>query len=990
MKNILALTVLGSIVLNSCTMEETGMPETDKSRIFLTAVVEENTKTKNTLPVSETIASDLNVFLYDEKDRLADSKYFSDITGEIAMPFFLNRQYSIYVIANAGDLTSDPNTVDVDGINGLIWNLGDLSGLYGKNGAIPMSGRLARREFGNGEKITVSLTRLYAKFRLILDKSSLDSSVEVFEVQKVSLRNLNRNIGFFYNSKSGSESDVIKYGQSMESDDLESLYSTGIDFYIPENAQGNLLPGNIDQKAHIPPEPYNKLCTYVEIFVKYRNKEHYNDSLVYRYYLHDGSMDNFDVLRNTMYTCKTIFLGSGINEETWRIDVSGMKDLVTSIEVSPDNRKFTEIGEKFKYTAAVLPLSAENPKVIWSTDNESVATVEEDGTVTAKGDGSCNVIATATDGTEISGSAALTVDTYKFPESITVSPDECEIFNNETIALDAVILPETADDKNVIWKSTNSDIASVDTDGTVTGIAEGTALIIGCTKANNLMDTAVIHVKKKQFKVEDIPVILYPGYNSPHEIVWSSVPECTPTMEIEVTEGDINGARLDGNMLQAVNNGIKEGTIGSYVLKAVGNGIEIRKEFKADAGSIKIANDVKLIYLGENKSLTISSLTPADANVSWSSSDNTIATVDNNGTIRPLKLGTCKIRATTVTGAYDEAEIEVSYPYIAMDPLCIIHEGTGFDLRDSTDLGSTAGLKTAYRIISGEQYIDLEGSIVKGIMRSGTERAVIEAYYVEIPESHAKTEIIVSPAVTAELISDHRIVNTFQRISDGSDWSIFKNYGQLKFSHAPNTAISWTIEDSDGKIAEGFDIMDNGRINIESENIMGTYTITGWDDSKKYKTDKISIEVYKLLEYEIVLSSYTTYEYMNSEYYKFTLSSRWHSASFSVMTGFEQNMLMQQKLITYYPNEKIFYGIGPTGRPSAYLIDYYSNIKRTALGGFNDIRNNLPYHKSYLRKSFTDDGTIPGLTGQYYILTNKTNGIDGYYFIKQRNNSLTQ
>lgn len=976
----------------SCSQTEPGDIIPDESHILLTAYVEEKGTTKGDVPVvDENGISDLNIFLFNENGQLAYSRYFHEISEGMSVPFARKNSYSLYAIANAGDLSGNPGTLNTTAISRLVWHLEDISGLQDTEGCIPMAGKIDQRGFEDGENVTVPLRRMYAKFRLIADKSMLDESVETFEIYKVVLRNLNRNISYFTRSKSGSAGDILPAGTAAEGAELQKLHSTGIDFYIPENAHGNLLPGNIDEKTHIPPEPYNNLCTYVELHVKYRNEEHYNENLIYRYYLHDGSPDNFDILRNTMYTCKTIFRGSGINEDTWRIDVSGMKDLVTSVHVSPAKRTLTEIGETFRYTATVVPASAENPEVSWSTDNPSVATVGEDGTVTAKGKGSCKVIATATDGTGKSGYAIVEVDTYKFPQSITVSPESAEIFIGESVALTTTVLPEAADDRDVIWKSSNESIATVDADGKVTGISEGSALIIGCTKANNLMDTAKVYVKRKLFSLGDIPIVLYPDYNSPHEITWKSQPDCTPELTLTVVDGDPYGARIEGKKIVAHNNGTKEGNIGSYRLVAKGNGTEITRDFKVEAGSIRINGIGRMIYLGETKTLTLSSLTPADAKVFWSSSDNSIATVDAKGTVTPAKLGSCRIRATTVSGAYDEIEIEVSYPYIALKPFCQIFEGTGFDLKDSTDFGSTTGLEVSYRILSGDKYIDLNGSVVKGLLRSGTERALIEAYYIGIPESYARCEIMVNPAVSAELVTSHRIVNTAGRISDGSDWSSFMNHAVIRFSHAPNTDINWTFKDSEGNTATGFHIMDDGRLNIVSNTVMGSYTITGWDNRRQYKTDEISIEVYKLLEYEIVLTSFTTYQKMNFFFYIFTLSSRWHHTSFSAMNGFEQNMLLQQKLVTYFRNQSPFHNIGSPGKPSPYLIDFYSDIRQTPLGGFNDIRNNLPYDKSYLRDSFTANGNTPsGLAGQYYKLTTEINGIDGYYFIKQRNNSLTQ
>lgn len=162
-----------------------------------------------------------------------------------------------------------------------------------------------------------------------------------------------------------------------------------------------------------------------------------------------------------------------------------MKDLVTGITVTPESHTFRTEGETFRYSAAVTPASAENPAVTWHSDNEDVATVSDDGTVTAVSDGTCRIIATSTDGSMVSGSATAVVDTYKEPSSITVSPSEAEMFTGETLTMTASVLPEDANDRSVSWISSDPATVSVSQDGTVKAIRAGTAFIIASTVVNS-------------------------------------------------------------------------------------------------------------------------------------------------------------------------------------------------------------------------------------------------------------------------------------------------------------------------------------------------------------------------------------------------------------------------------------------------------------------------------------------------------------------------
>ena len=67
---------------------------------------------------------------------------------------------------------------------------------------------------------------------------------------------------------------------------------------------------------------------------------------------------------------------------------------VTSVQLSPEAAEL-EVGETLTLTVTVLPENATDKTVTWSTDNASVATVAEDGTVTAVAQGTATIIAAA-------------------------------------------------------------------------------------------------------------------------------------------------------------------------------------------------------------------------------------------------------------------------------------------------------------------------------------------------------------------------------------------------------------------------------------------------------------------------------------------------------------------------------------------------------------------------------------------------------------------
>ena len=395
-------------ILSSCSKEKNRETVPGNSTINIKLQVWESVVTKSQPFVNEEIIKNLNLFAYDARGRLIDFLYLEDPGTEINMETGNSGIHSIYAIANKGNLTDRSLIVTTDGLKSISWELESPDDIVGSDGEIPMSGFVSDIDEEN-TSVIIPLTRMLAKFRIIVDTTGLDEDVSVFDITEVRIRNMNRTVCAFKPSGAASTSQVFSTGASANGKELEKIFTSGIDFYISENYHGDLIAEAEEQK-HIPPVPYDQYCTFIEFHVKYRSSKHYNDDQVYRYYLHDGvNYRNFDIIRNYMYTCRTIVKGSGLEENSWRVDLSGLKDFVTSIEVTPDKVDFYELNETCELTASVLPVSAENPDITWISDDEGVATVSQDGIVKAIGDGVCTIMASAVDGSGVKGSCTVHV-----------------------------------------------------------------------------------------------------------------------------------------------------------------------------------------------------------------------------------------------------------------------------------------------------------------------------------------------------------------------------------------------------------------------------------------------------------------------------------------------------------------------------------------------------------------------------------------------------
>ncbi|MCM1076581.1 MAG: leucine-rich repeat protein [Bacteroides sp.] len=171
--------------------------------------------------------------------------------------------------------------------------------------------------------------------------------------------------------------------------------------------------------------------------------------------------------------------------------ITVMPTTVSSISIDK-NEWSAKVGDTVQLTATVMPEDATDKSVMWSSSDESVATVTNEGLVTAVGVGDAVIKVTSVDGSNVSALCNVTVRPI-LVESIEVSPDVWDGIEGETLHLDVVILPENATDKTVEYVSTDTSIAQVDQDGLVSVISVGNCKILVSTlDGSNLTAECII------------------------------------------------------------------------------------------------------------------------------------------------------------------------------------------------------------------------------------------------------------------------------------------------------------------------------------------------------------------------------------------------------------------------------------------------------------------------------------------------------------------
>ena len=151
------------------------------------------------------------------------------------------------------------------------------------------------------------------------------------------------------------------------------------------------------------------------------------------------------------------------------------------------------VGDEENLTATVEPEGAAD-KVEWTSSDEDVVTVDENGKITAVGEGTATITATAGGKT-----ATCTVTVTAKPVPITgISLDDAEVSVGRTIQLKPKFTPADTTQRGVTWESSDETKATVDENGLVKGIAEGEVTITATSKENqSIKASCKVTVTKK-------------------------------------------------------------------------------------------------------------------------------------------------------------------------------------------------------------------------------------------------------------------------------------------------------------------------------------------------------------------------------------------------------------------------------------------------------------------------------------------------------------
>ena len=333
----------------------------------------------------------------------------------------------------------------------------------------------------------------------------------------------------------------------------------------------------------------------------------------------------------------------------------------TGVQISATTQQLY-VGDSFMLTAHTLPLSTTDGKIEWSVSDENVVKRSADGTVTAVGAGTAEVIAKSVDGGHIA-KCTVTVKVYVLPESVTLNKQSLTMYSGDTFTLVATVLPQDAVDKSLNWSSSDNNVITIDSNGTVKAVGYGKATVtVACAAKNTIKTTCEITVYEHTagVKISATSKQLYEG---------ESFMLTANTLPLSTSDGKIEWSISNEKV-------VKRNADGTVVAVGVGTADVVAKS--VDGGhTAKCTVTVKKFILPESVTLNKQSLTMysgdtfnlvatvlpddvIDNSIEWSSSDNNVVTVNSDGFVKAVGYGKAIVTATCVAKNTVKAVCEVT------------------------------------------------------------------------------------------------------------------------------------------------------------------------------------------------------------------------------------------------------------------------------------------------------------------------------------------
>ncbi len=349
----------------------------------------------------------------------------------------------------------------------------------------------------------------------------------------------------------------------------------------------------------------------------------------------------------------------------YEVKVEEEEVLPTGIYIRTNgNVKTVYLGaeEKTRLEAVIVPSYATDKSVVWTSSDERIAKIDQDGMITPISLG--EVTFTATTINNMKATYRVTIEDLDVIEitDLTLEPTSFTAYVGEEKKIDYHITPSNATSSTITFTSSDSNVAIVDSTGMVTAIGPGTARIIASFK-NGVTAVCVITVLESEIKVESITFadqertielgdtytlepIIRPQNASNKTVQWSVSKEGILTVD---KNGLISTIAI-GDVVVTASVGDLSGQITIHVI-----------EPSIKPTGVELHSPKSEIEVGEVLELetVITPSTVSNTSLSWKSSNSSLASISQDGKVTGLMTGTVQITVTTVNNLSDSVEIKI-------------------------------------------------------------------------------------------------------------------------------------------------------------------------------------------------------------------------------------------------------------------------------------------------------------------------------------------
>jgi len=334
---------------------------------------------------------------------------------------------------------------------------------------------------------------------------------------------------------------------------------------------------------------------------------------------------------------------------------------VTRLAVSA-SAKNVPVGGTIQLTPAFTPENVTRKQVTWASADERIATVDENGVLTGVKRGKARVTVMAADGSNVR--ANINIDVTQSAEEITLTPAELTIDVGRNGVLRATVLPKDANNKKVVWSSSDESIAKVNAQGRVTAVSLGDCEIT-CTseEVGTVQAKAIVHIQQpvKKIILDEAPIV-YNGESG--KLTWTIEPE-------NATNPALKFSTYNPNILTVSDDGTFTGVTGgeTYITAVSTDGsnrqARIRVRINQHLTGARMRRKVAYIDVGETANAG-AVLEPEKSkyinhNMIWSSADPGIASAaQGRKSPSSVDITGVSVGDTEITGVTEDGGFPVS------------------------------------------------------------------------------------------------------------------------------------------------------------------------------------------------------------------------------------------------------------------------------------------------------------------------------------------